>query len=139
MPDPDLLAELDEASIAAGEECWCGRHPEVCEDAGGCAFTRLLAHVATARDKEIRHLTDSLREASEAIARVRALHVRSEKPRVTHHLCSHHAALDYLDRVAVGACPDCATTEGYVCQHCRHECPDDDGWPCATIRALEGR
>lgn len=79
-----------------------------------------------------------LRQARAAIARVKALHVRSEKPRITHHLCSHHAALDYLDRVGVGACPDCTAAEAHVCQHCRHECPDDDGWPCATIRALEG-
>ena len=43
-----LLDELDEASVAAGHECWCGRHPEECEEAGGCAWSRELARVRAA-------------------------------------------------------------------------------------------
>jgi hypothetical protein len=71
MRDPDLLAELDEASVAAGEVCWCGRHPEECDEAGGCAFTREIAAVAAARDEEIAYLTGQLRAAGEALARAR--------------------------------------------------------------------
>jgi DNA-binding Lrp family transcriptional regulator len=81
-------------------------------------------------------------EALAAIARVRELHVRSEKPRVTTTLCGLHGAnwpqVASATRDEIRACPDCTTTEAYVCQHCRHECPDDDEWPCGTIRALDG-
>jgi hypothetical protein len=58
---PDLLAELDEAAVAAGQVCWCGRNPEDCDEAGGCAYTRQIAAVAAARDEEIRYLTERLR------------------------------------------------------------------------------
>lgn len=44
MPDPDLLAELDAA------DCWCGRDPVECEEAGGCSWTRTLAD----REREVR-------------------------------------------------------------------------------------
>lgn len=65
MPDPDLLAELDEAALAAGQVCWCRRHPEDCDEAGGCAYTRQLAAIASARDEEIRYLTERLRALGE--------------------------------------------------------------------------
>lgn len=111
MPDPDLLAELDEAAIAA------------------------------ARDEEIQLLTERLRDSVAAVERVRALHTRSDRPVVTRHVCTEHAyahvpTAGWHD--AVKNCPACTVTERYVCTHCRHECPDDDTWPCPTVRALEG-
>jgi hypothetical protein len=36
----------------------------------------------------------------------------------------------------IAICPECTVTEKYVCATCRHECPDDDGWPCPTYRAI---
>lgn len=88
-------------------------------------------------------------EALAAITRVRALHTRSERPVVTTSLCTTHGTRENLlslrdraghdaMRAAAGACPDCSVTEKHVCTHCRAECPDDDEWPCPTIRALEG-
>lgn len=44
----ELLDELDEASIAAGDACYCGRSPDVCEDAGGCPASREIARLAAA-------------------------------------------------------------------------------------------
>jgi hypothetical protein len=41
-----------------------------------------------------------------------------------------------LARDAIRACPNCKVTERYVCSGCRHECPDDDEWPCTEIRAV---
>ena len=80
-------------------------------------------------------------QAVAAIARVRALHTRSEQPRVTRHVCPAHAYAHIPTaswHASVVACPDCIVTEKYVCTHCQHECPDDDTWPCPTMRAVEG-
>lgn len=80
-------------------------------------------------------------QAVGAVERVRALHIRSDRPVVTRHVCTEHAyahvpTAGWHD--AVKNCPACTVTERYVCTHCRHECPDDDTWPCPTVRALEG-
>lgn len=61
MPEPDLTAELDAASLAAGLECWCYRHPEECEAAGGCAWSRELARLRARMTPE-----EMLREFHEA-------------------------------------------------------------------------
>ena len=87
-------------------------------------------------------------EAVAAAERVRALHIRSDRPVVTTSLCASHGTRERLrslrDRAAhdemramADACPDCTVSEKYVCTHCRAECPDDDEWPCATMRVLE--
>jgi hypothetical protein len=83
-------------------------------------------------------------EALFSVAAVRAvleLHRRSDKPARTRHVCRDHAYAHHPGpqwRAAVDTCPDCAVTEKYVCTHeaCRHDCPDDDKWPCPTIRAI---
>jgi hypothetical protein len=69
-------------------------------------------------------------------------HVRRDKPIVTTNLCSQHGFILRGDIEAVRrtheieGCPDCTTTEKYVCTRCRHECPDDDEWPCAEVSAV---
>ena len=69
-----------------------------------------------------------------------ALHAKTDKPAVMRYLCSRHAAMGFPGRPAsraqMDACPDCKTTERYVCSHCRHECPDDDEWPCEDYQAI---
>lgn len=44
----ELLDELAEAAIAAGHDCYCGRSPDICEDAGGCPASREIARLAAA-------------------------------------------------------------------------------------------
>jgi hypothetical protein len=66
-------------------------------------------------------------------------HVRQGKPVITTALCAQHAracrSASTLRRVTE-CCPGCTVTEKYVCTRCRHECPDDDEWPCAEIRSI---
>lgn len=69
------------------------------------------------------------------------LHRRSDEPVKTRHVCSVHAYLHHPSpqwRADVEACPDCTVTEKWVCAEpsCRHECPDDDEWPCPTFEAI---
>jgi hypothetical protein len=45
---PDLLAELDAASIAAGHDCWCGQPRDICEDSGGCAASQHIERLESA-------------------------------------------------------------------------------------------
>ena len=80
-----------------------------------------------------------------AVDKVLELHRRSERPSRTSHVCTEHVRQSLNRgrdlpawRAAVAACPDCTVTETYVCAHeaCRHECPDDDAWPCPTVRAI---
>ncbi len=73
-----------------------------------------------------------------------ALHHRSDEPERTHHVCPEHVRQRVASRElrawreAASTCPDCTVTERYVCAHerCRAECPDDDAWPCPTVRAI---
>jgi hypothetical protein len=81
-----------------------------------------------------------------AVEAVLNLHARAEKPSRTTRVCAEHVqertrahARDLPAwRRDVAACPDCTATEKWVCAEpsCRHECPDDDGWPCPTVRAV---
>jgi hypothetical protein len=81
-----------------------------------------------------------------AVEAVLNLHRRSDKPSRTTRVCAEHVqertrahARDLPAwRRDVAACPDCTATEKWVCAEpsCRHECPDDDGWPCPTVRAV---
>lgn len=78
-----------------------------------------------------------------AVSKVLALHARQDKPVITRTLCGNHAGAyalrglrDADKRAAIDACPDCVKTKRYVCEHCRHECPDNDGWPCPTYQAV---
>jgi hypothetical protein len=66
------------------------------------------------------------------------LHTRSEKPRTTVSTCLAHSysRTAGFDHLAVERCPDCIVTQKHVCTHCRHECPDNDEWPCPTYSAL---
>jgi hypothetical protein len=68
-------------------------------------------------------------------------HVRRDRPVIMTTLCGRHrwatrGITQALARPAIQACPDCTVTEKYVCARCRHECPDDDEWPCAEVRAV---
>ena len=82
----------------------------------------------------------------DAAERVLELHRRSDEPSRTTRVCAEHVqertrahARDLPAwRRDVTACPDCTVTERYVCAEpsCRHECPDDDGWPCPTVLAI---
>lgn len=70
-------------------------------------------------------------------------HRKRDEPVKTHHVCQVHAWLNHPSpewRADVDACPDCTVTEKYVCAEpsCRHECPDDDEWPCPTFRVIAG-
>ena len=94
---------------------------------------------------ELRTFGASNADAARLLAAVEAvlnLHCRSEKPTRTHNVCGEHARrrprAAFLPewRKAVDACPDCTVTEKYVCDCCRHTCPDDDEWPCPTYRAI---
>jgi hypothetical protein len=73
--------------------------------------------------------------ASEAaVQAVLKLHVRQDKPvRSLDWACARHMRPGLPDFPAVMACPDCRTSEYYVCSHC--QCPRD-AWPCATYRAV---
>jgi hypothetical protein len=77
-----------------------------------------------------------------ALDEVLKLHTRRDQPVITTALCVKHSGVRVQGilvaerRVAVRACPDCTVTEKYVCIHCRHECPDDDDWPCPTYEAI---
>ena len=53
----DLLDELDEAAIAAGHDCYCGRSPDICEDAGGCPASREIAHLRAALRRHMQWCT----------------------------------------------------------------------------------
>lgn len=64
------MSLLDELGAA---DCWCGRDPTECDEAGGCRFTREIAAIASARDGEIRHLTEELRGARLAVERAEVL------------------------------------------------------------------
>lgn len=50
----ELLDELDEAAVAAGHDCYCGRSPDICEDAGGCPASRAVASAAAAERERIK-------------------------------------------------------------------------------------
>jgi len=79
-----------------------------------------------------------------AIDAILELHRRSDVPSRTHSICMEHVQQrnDFSSRSewreAVGTCPRCTVTEKWVCAEpsCRHECPDDDGWPCPTVLAV---
>lgn len=76
-----------------------------------------------------------------AIEAVLELHHRRDEPVKTRHVCRVHAYLHHPSpqwRSDVDSCPDCTVTEKRVCAEpsCRHECPDDDDWPCPTVRAI---
>jgi len=55
----DLMGELDDAAIAAGHECYCGRPPDACEDAGGCLASREIGRLRAALRRHQHKLTDS--------------------------------------------------------------------------------
>jgi hypothetical protein len=69
-------------------------------------------------------------------------HVRRDRPVIVTTLCAQHRHVLRGDAEGVRrtgeirGCPDCTVTEKYVCARCRHECPDDDEWPCAEVRAV---
>ena len=77
-----------------------------------------------------------------AVEAVLKLHVRRDNPARTRNVCMKHvhqrprAAFLPEWRKAVDTCPDCTVTEKYECDFCRHECPDDDEWPCMTYAAI---
>jgi hypothetical protein len=75
-----------------------------------------------------------------AVEAVLKLHARQDKPAITHTLCPEHAGwmdhAGHLFRTAVELCPNCTVTEKHVCTHCRNWCPDNDEWPCPTVRAV---
>ena len=75
-----------------------------------------------------------------AIEAVLKRHHRSGRPVKTHNLCRDHSALAHysgrMPREVIEICPECTVTEKWVCATCRHECPDDDEWPCAEYRAI---
>jgi hypothetical protein len=106
-----------------------------------------LAWLKTLAAVQRKPVSAYLRDSVAAVERIRALHTRSERPVVMTSLCAAHGTRESLlslrdraghdaMRAAAGVCPDCSVTEKYVCTHCRAECPDDDEWPCPTIRAL---
>ena len=81
-----------------------------------------------------------------AVEAVLNQHRRRDEPERTHHVCAEHVhqrrhrpdiGLQSW-REAVDACPDCTVVEKWVCaeRSCRHECPDDDEWPCPTYEAI---
>ena len=72
-----------------------------------------------------------------AVERVLELHRRRGTPVRTHRICAKHAPWGN-DEGHTAACPDCTVTEKWVCAEpsCRCWCPDDDGWPCPTVRAI---
>jgi hypothetical protein len=78
-----------------------------------------------------------------ALEAVLKRHRKQEKPVRTHNACPKHAgwmsSSGHLFRTAVELCPDCTLTEKYVCVTCRHECPDDDEWPCAEYQAITAK
>src|ERR1700677_3036097 len=66
--------------------------------------------------------------AVSAIARVRELHKRQDKPVIVRALCEGHAGMDVLRRMVdadkrriIDMCPLCVKTYVYVCTHCA--CP----------------
>jgi hypothetical protein len=70
-------------------------------------------------------------------------HVRRDRPVMVTEVCAAHSATwthwrfgEADRRATIRACADCTVTEKYVCARCRHECPDDDEWPCAEVRAV---
>lgn len=81
-----------------------------------------------------------------AVEAVLNRHARAKEPSRTTRVCAEHVqersrahARDLPAwRRDVTACPDCTVTEKWTCAEpsCRHECPDDDGWPCPTVRAI---
>jgi len=53
--------------------------------------------------------------------------------------CGPHASLARIAEVTgaeIVACPDCSDNEVVTCTGCDPVCPDDNFWPCATVRAI---
>ena len=118
-PDPDG-ASAALAAIRDGANCsiaYAGNH--ACPDAGSsCSAHNALRLLA-------------------AVERVLELHHRRDKPVRTHNICMAHAPWGNDEGYNAG-CAACTITEKQVCAEpsCRHECPDDDGWPCPTVLAI---
>lgn len=75
--------------------------------------------------------------AEVALDRVRALHIKQDRPVKSWTLCDKHRRppLNIPGRAEIEECAGCSYIDRWVCMHCN--CPDDE-WPCATVRALDG-
>jgi hypothetical protein len=110
-PASDLLVE-DLAKTFL--DCLAHDHPERGED---LYCLNLVAYMG----ERIGPILARLREAEAAIQRVRDMHPKRENP--THGCCAP-------PKVCKGHAPECRSFEHGLWTH---------GWPCDTIRALDGQ